>query len=501
MSKASAGIWSPLENSQFEEGVIKYGWGKWLEISKCIPSRRKCQVKSHAQKFAIHRADQYAELLRKHAAAMKEGICGRKPKPAATKPVAKKKRLSRSSMQRTATSAVPAPVKVRRASKSSIETPTSVVVRRSSKSSIESAATVSPKLTLAKGKAPSDEHVKKPKLGSSQTLAVKSDTSKEPKLRADQSSPSNASGLGAQLMELEISTTKVDFAGPELSAPLMQFKSTNIKLENSITKSYAADKFEMRFEPASAFSTVVTPAPSFKSNAEEAEELKGLIASLDYLDVLENDHKVVEDDSFALTLEDDIFDINLEEEDIIPDVIDIVEDDSVAPDEQQIRSRALMHLRLQVQPNECALDEITALLESPSDLRTSESKGALMRQRIIRLATEALDEGWWRESEKMKPEVVQKAHLEHLVSVTFAVLQADAWRHFSGEINPSETCFNAQDDIRYICQLIPGIWHRVNFALARDSYTLFGAGTDQLERSNAVNKMVRMFEDIPNQSE
>jgi len=165
-----------------------------------------------------------------------------------------------------------------------------------------------------------------------------------------------------------------------------------------------------------------------------------------------------------------------------------------------------MHLRLQCQPSEVALDEITALLESPPDLFTSESKCTLMRQRIIKLATEASQVGWWRESETLIPEVVRKAHLEHLVAFTFAVLQADAWKRSSDEIVPGQTrCqtrhFNAQDDIRHICQIIPGIWNRVNHALARDSYALFGAGVDQLERSHAVNKMVHMFDGIPCQFE
>jgi len=225
----------------------------------------------------------------------------------------------------------------------------------------------------------------------------------------------------------------------------------------------------------------MTNSPSMKSSAEEAQELRGLMASLDYLDAWEDDSKGVEEDSFALTLADDILDIKLEEGDIIPDVVDIVEDDSVVPNEQQIRSRALMHLRLQCQPSEVALDEITALLESPPDLFTSENKCTLMRQRIIKLATDISDGAWWRDGNM--PEVVRKAHLEHLVAFTFAVLQADAWKRSSDEIVPCQTRFNAQDDIHHICQIIPGIWNRVNHALARDSYALFGAGVDQLERS------------------
>ena len=93
----------------------------------------------------------------------------------------------------------------------------------------------------------------------------------------------------------------------------------------------------------------------------------------------------------------------------------------------------------------------------------------------------------------MMPDIAKKAHLEHLVAMTFAVLQADAWKSSS-----EDSSFNAQDDIRHICQLIPGIWNRVNYSLARDSFELFETGTGHLDRSNAVNRMVRMFDMIPN---
>eukprot|EP00984_Skeletonema_dohrnii_P023683 scaffold12788_cov139-Skeletonema_dohrnii-CCMP3373.AAC.1 len=381
MSKSS-GPWSELERRQFEEGVIQFGWGKWMEITTLIPTRSKDQIKSHAQKFSIHRKQEHAMLLRKHAAAMKGGDCGKKKKKAAaaaaaitSTPVTKSaRRPSRSSIKRAVAtkSAVPTPVKV----------------RRSSKSSIESVASFAPKPALAKAKKLSKEAVKKPKLGAQfMKLFTKSDTSKKPALPADQSSTDNDSEPGVDLMEFEIPPTKVDDAGvvSELCVQLMQLESVPIKsdaadkpevqmeLKNSPAKSKADDELEKR-DSASSFPSFVSPSPSMKSNAEETQELRGLMASLDYLDAWEDESKGVEEDSFALALADDILDIKLEEGDIIPDVVDIVEDDYVVPSEQQIRSRALMHLRLQCQPSEVALDEITALLESPPDLLTSESK-------------------------------------------------------------------------------------------------------------------------------
>ena len=176
----------------------------------------------------------------------------------------------------------------------------------------------------------------------------------------------------------------------------------------------------------------------------------------------------VEDDSFAFKVENLI---NLEEEgDIIP----------VALDDQEINSGTLMQLRLQVQPNEGVLDEITKFLESPPDKPTSESESTLMRRRIIRLTTEASDVGWWRKNETFIPENTKQAHLEHLVALTFAVLQADVWKR-SDHVN-------AQDDIRNICSLLPGLWDRVIHSLAENYPS---------ERSQAVKEMILMIKKIP----
>mmetsp|Transcript_26688 Transcript_26688/g.41871 ORF Transcript_26688/g.41871 Transcript_26688/m.41871 type:complete len:487 (-) Transcript_26688:346-1806(-) len=482
-SSSASGSWTDLERHQFEEGVIQFGWGKWVEISECIPSRRKDQIKSHAQKFSIHRKEEYAELLRQHAARMEEGNCGRKKTnkavavaATASEPVMRSvRRPSRSSRRVAATkSAAPTPVKVRRASKTSIE----------------SVATVAPKPVLAKAKNLSKATAKKPKLGATlKKFFTKSDTPKEPKLCADLSSTDNSSKTSD--MECEILPTKVDYAGmeSELCAQLMQLESPT-KSDVADTGEVKADvKAETR-DSISSFPSVVSPSASIKS-------ITGSVLSLDYLDALEDDPKSIDIDSFALALADDILDIKLEEDHMIPDNVDIVEDNSDVSIEQQMRSRALMHLRLQVQPNEGALDEITTLLESPPDFPTSEGKSTVMRQRIIKLATEASDVGWWRESEKLIPEGVRKAHLEHLVALTFAVLQADAWKRTSEDVPPGQMQFNAQDDIRHICQLFTGIWNRVNHSLERDSYALFGAGVDQLERSYAMKKMLRMFDSIP----
>lgn len=493
MPSSYSGTWTDLERSQFEEGVIEFGWGKWLEISACIPSRRKDQIKSHAQKFSIHRKKEYAELLRQHTAKMEKKsncVAEKQKKKAATAAAASTpttrnvRRPSRSSIKRAAAtkSAAPTPVKVRRASKSSIST-------------IESVTTITPKPVLAKAKKPSKKTVKTSKLGAQLVkFFTKSDTPKESKLcDAEQLSSTDIdSEPGVDLMEYEVSSTKVDFAGMK----------SEVCAEVKVTKSKDDDQFEMRRHSNSSLPLAVSPCASMKSSAEEATELEGLLGSLDYLDDWEDGPTAVEEDSFALSLADDIFDIKLDEDgSTIPRVVDIAGYDSFVPSEQQIERHALTNLRLQVQPNKGALDEITALLQSPPDSYTVESKSTFMRQRIIMLATEASDVCWWRENKKLFPEILRKAHLEHLVALTFAVLQADEWKRTSEEKVPLQTHFNAQDDIRHICQLLSGIWNRVNHFLARDSYALFGAGVDQLERSHAVKKMVRMFDVILCQTE
>jgi len=276
------------------------------------------------------------------------------------------------------------------------------------------------------------------------------------------------------------SSTKRDERDSKLRAQLSQM---HIKVEDSPT----ADKSEMRCGGISPL-PAVTPTSSIKASADEAETLKFLSSKLDDLEGWENSQKGVPNNDVEVK---SFLDMNPEEEqcDIFPG---IVEDSSFAVADQGNWGHALAQLRLQVNPNDAALYEVAAYLESPPDTPKYESKSALMRRRIIKLAMDASNVGWWRESEMMMPDIAKKAHLEHLVAMTFAVLQADAWKSSS-----EDSSFNAQDDIRQICQLVPGIWNRVNYSLARDSFELFGT-CFPLDRSHAVNKMVHMFDMIPN---
>jgi hypothetical protein len=274
------------------------------------------------------------------------------------------------------------------------------------------------------------------------------------------------------------SSPKADEGESKLRAQLSQM---HIKVEDSPT----ADKPEMRCGGISPL-PVVTPTSSIKASTDEAEALKFLFSKLDDLEGWENSNKGAPNDVEI----ESFLDMNPEEQcDIFPG---IVEDSSVGAAGQRNWCHALAQLCLEVQPNDEALFEVAAYLESPPDTPKYESKSALMRRRIIKLAMDASNVGWWRESEMMLPDIAKKAHLEHLVAMTFAVLQADAWKSSS-----EDSSFNAQDEIRQICQLIPGIWNRVNYSLARDSFELYGTGS-MLDRSHAVNTMVRMFDMIPN---
>ena len=62
----SLGQWSDAECRKFEAGCICFGWGKWFEIANWLQTRDRNQVKSHAQKFQLHRPEEYETLIAYH---------------------------------------------------------------------------------------------------------------------------------------------------------------------------------------------------------------------------------------------------------------------------------------------------------------------------------------------------------------------------------------------------------------------------------------------------
>mmetsp|Transcript_28660 Transcript_28660/g.59451 ORF Transcript_28660/g.59451 Transcript_28660/m.59451 type:complete len:346 (-) Transcript_28660:190-1227(-) len=66
-SVLSTGKWSALECEQFEEGVIEHGWGNWTAINEMIPTRKRSQIKSHAQKVSTRHSAKKKKLEMTHA--------------------------------------------------------------------------------------------------------------------------------------------------------------------------------------------------------------------------------------------------------------------------------------------------------------------------------------------------------------------------------------------------------------------------------------------------
>lgn len=62
----STGNWNDTERQKFVAGCIIFGWGKWSALATLVSTRDKHQIKSHAQKFQLHRPKEYQELMAYH---------------------------------------------------------------------------------------------------------------------------------------------------------------------------------------------------------------------------------------------------------------------------------------------------------------------------------------------------------------------------------------------------------------------------------------------------
>ncbi len=269
MAKINMGKWTQAERTQFEKGVVQFGWGNWVEITEGIPSRRKSQVKSHAQKFALHRPEEYVKLIDKHnkmeAIKKKKVDGGRVSSPKAASTQLRKKAAAK---------------KVMRASQR--------LVRAAASAAAPADAKGMSKPALLKAENPSKGTPRKsvvakeePKLGAQPTSKddLFMETGSGP--MKDDSSPTtnddDISGLERP------SSIKTDERDSKLRAQLSQM---HIKVEDSPT----ADKSEMRCGGISPL-PAVTPTSSIKASADEAETLKFLFSNLDDLEGWENSHK------------------------------------------------------------------------------------------------------------------------------------------------------------------------------------------------------------------
>ena len=62
--------WSDVEHSQFEQGVVAYGWGNWAAMARAniVPTLDRDQLNNHAKVFRRHHTADYQRLTGEHAA-------------------------------------------------------------------------------------------------------------------------------------------------------------------------------------------------------------------------------------------------------------------------------------------------------------------------------------------------------------------------------------------------------------------------------------------------
>ena len=132
--------WTNTEQTQFDKGIIKYGWGCWKEMAdNIITTRDRSQIKSHAQKLKKHHPDVVDDLIRQHEAHKNAGATksvvkvgsptSKKTSTTTTAPTKKKKAPQR---RRGSTSSVKckSPVSSQAASVSTVTTTTTNKMRR-----------------------------------------------------------------------------------------------------------------------------------------------------------------------------------------------------------------------------------------------------------------------------------------------------------------------------------------------------------------------------------
>jgi hypothetical protein len=57
--------WTEEERTQFDQNIIKHGWGNWQNMT--ISSRSRIQIKNHASKVKKNQPELYERLIREHA--------------------------------------------------------------------------------------------------------------------------------------------------------------------------------------------------------------------------------------------------------------------------------------------------------------------------------------------------------------------------------------------------------------------------------------------------
>jgi len=140
--------WTDHEQSQFNKGIIKHGWGNWKVMleENIITTRDRSQIKSHAQKMKKHHPDLVANLIRQHEACKNAGatksVVNKVSVPSSTKkstkpstatttaPTTKKKKAPQRRRGSTSSVKCKSPVSSQAASSSTITTTTTNKMRR-----------------------------------------------------------------------------------------------------------------------------------------------------------------------------------------------------------------------------------------------------------------------------------------------------------------------------------------------------------------------------------
>jgi hypothetical protein len=62
--------WSGVEHSQFEQGVVAYGWGNWAAMARAniVPTRDRDQLNNYGKVFRRRHPADYQRLIGEHAA-------------------------------------------------------------------------------------------------------------------------------------------------------------------------------------------------------------------------------------------------------------------------------------------------------------------------------------------------------------------------------------------------------------------------------------------------
>jgi hypothetical protein len=57
--------WTDVEHSQFEQGVIAYGWGNWAAMARAnfVPTKNRDQLRDHARRFRRCHPSDYQRLI------------------------------------------------------------------------------------------------------------------------------------------------------------------------------------------------------------------------------------------------------------------------------------------------------------------------------------------------------------------------------------------------------------------------------------------------------